>query len=228
MHPLLRIIGLNSVTWPKTAAREAGSFLWTWKCWWMQSRESAHGEVAPLPSVLRGPFIISCREEASQWFYCRCLSFLGVNHVSWHFFFFFLVCLFLRKFLCFLICASLEILLFSLLFSPKPPPPFLSQDSVSTQSVLLENSSYLKWMTQFPPPRPNYMFSVHNSLLFIIFWATRLCGVFHRHSPSGDIWSLPRAGSPMTHRDVGHCAEILGGTAASRSPRNTVFPIFPS
>lgn len=70
---------------------------------------------------------------------------------------------------------------------PQPPPPFLSKDSVGTQSVLLENSSYLKWMTQFPPPRPNYMFSVHNSLLLIIFGAMRLRGVFHRHSPSRDI-----------------------------------------
>lgn len=112
-----------------------------------------------------------------------------------------------------------------------PPPPFLSKDSVGTPSVPLENSSYLKCITQFPPPRPNYMFSVHNSLLFIIFGAMRLCGVFlsHRHSPFRDIWSLRRARSPMTHQDIGHCAEKLGGTSTSpRSPRNTVFPIFPS
>lgn len=103
MHPFLRIIGLNSVTWPKTAAREAGSFLWTWEYWWMQSKGLAHGaEVTPLPSVLRGPFIVSCREEASQWFYCRCLSFLGVNHISWHYFFFFGLFVFKESFFVFL------------------------------------------------------------------------------------------------------------------------------
>lgn len=100
MHPFLHIIGPNSVTWPQTAAREAGSFWWTqektWECWWTQSKELVHGaEVALIPSVLWGPFIISCREETSQWFYSGCLSFLDVNHASWHFFF--LVCLFLKK-----------------------------------------------------------------------------------------------------------------------------------
>lgn len=103
-------------------------------------------EVPLIPSVPSRPFVIPWREETSQSLYSWCLSFAWVmttsNHAA-------LVCLFLKKKNCFLISASLEILLFNLLIFPQPNRP-PHKDSIGIQSVLLGNSPYLKWFTQFP------------------------------------------------------------------------------
>lgn len=72
----------------------------------------------------------------------------------------------------FLISAGSYNLLFNLLNLPQPNCSFLIYSPripLPYSHHCWENSPYLKWITQFFPPCPNYMFFVYNSPLLIIF-----------------------------------------------------------
>lgn len=72
----------------------------------------------------------------------------------------------------FLISAGSYNLLFNLLNLPQPNCSFLIYSPripLPYSHHCWENSPYLKWITQFFPPCPNYMFLVYNSPLLIIF-----------------------------------------------------------
>lgn len=161
LHP----VGQHSGTWPQLSAREPGKrgfSVWRRRKLNTECVSAAGDQKGPSYSLLTFPGSLYPLEKKMHFSFDLWAFHEGMalchqsGFVKDHFFF--------------LISAGSCNLLFNLANLSQPNHFFIYSPRIPSlySHHCWENSGYLKWITQFFPPCPNYLFLVHNSLPLII------------------------------------------------------------